>query len=106
MQSYEAYLFDLQGYLKVPEVLSSSELSELNFILDQKIEQICPPATQTYRFGGPIAHLRGQTSPFEILNWGKAYRNPIAHPVMTPYLESLLGEKYGSPCKLVEVRKT
>ena len=94
MQFNDTYLFDLQGYLKISDVLSTSELSELNYILDQKIAQICPPETQTYRFGGPISHLRGQTSPFEILDWGKAYRNLIAHQIMTPYLEALLGQKY------------
>jgi hypothetical protein len=35
MNDHERYLFDLQGFLAVPEALSSEPVAELNAVLDE-----------------------------------------------------------------------
>ena len=38
MNDQERYLFDLQGFLEVPDALSAEQLTELNRMMDEKIE--------------------------------------------------------------------
>jgi hypothetical protein len=41
MNEQELYLFDLKGYLAVPDALSSGQIKELNQILDERIKSEC-----------------------------------------------------------------
>jgi ectoine hydroxylase-related dioxygenase (phytanoyl-CoA dioxygenase family) len=81
MDDYERYLFDLQGYLLVENVLSPEELAALNATLDERIAADMKPEETTRRFG-------------RLLRWGEAYRNLIDHPRIAPYLEELLGKSF------------
>lgn len=81
MTAQEKYLFDLQGYLVVPEALSRPQVAELNAILDKRIAAEWPAGAHTHRFG----HL---------LDWGQPLRDLVDNPRITPYLTELLGEKF------------
>lgn len=81
MNQQERFLFDLQGFLVVPNALDAEELARLNAAVDQEIEQNTGPDMRTHRFGGLLA--RGTTFHFLIDN-----------PRITPYLDELLGENF------------
>ena len=81
MNEQERFLFDLQGYLAVPNALSAEELARLNVAVDEEIEQNTGKDMRTHRFGGLLA--RGTTFHFLIDN-----------PRIAPYVEELLGENY------------
>ena len=75
----EKFLFDLQGYLVIKDVLTEDEVSELNEIADEKF----PNTT------GPDAQRRALVS-----LWGEPYIRLIDHPKIVPYLVELLGPKF------------
>jgi len=81
MTDHERYLFDLQGFIIVPNALSADEVAELNAIMDEHIAQECSADMRTHRFVG-------------LLHWGKAYRRLIDHPNVAPYLEEILGAQF------------
>jgi len=81
MEEKEAFLFDLQGFLVVPHALEPAQVAVLDRILDEHIAADCPPEMTTHRFGGQ-------------LDWGKAYRALLDNPLITPYLEALLGANF------------
>ncbi len=59
MNDHERYLFDLQGYLAVPDALGQEQIPKLNNVLDEHIASECPPDMRTHRFG-------------PILEWGES----------------------------------
>lgn len=81
MTENERYLFDLQGFLTVPNALSVEQLSDLNAILDARIEDGMPAEAGTHRFGN-------------LLTWGQPYLDLIDNPRILPYLEVLLGANF------------
>jgi ectoine hydroxylase-related dioxygenase (phytanoyl-CoA dioxygenase family) len=81
MNEQERFLFDLQGFLVVPNALNAEELALLNAAVDEEIEQNTGPDMRTHRFGGLLA--RGTTFHFLIDN-----------PRIIPYLDELLGENF------------
>ena len=52
MTENEKYLFDLQGYIAVENALDSSQITELNRILDEHIAAESEDNMSTQRFGG------------------------------------------------------
>ena len=81
MNEEERYLFDLRGYLVVPDLLSAQELAELNRLMDS---QALPPPqddTTSARFGG-------------YMEWGQLFCNLLDHPGVMPYLHALLGDGF------------
>ena len=81
MNENEQYLFDLQGYIAVPNALDKEQLADLNALLDKHIEQECASDRPAHRFGG-------------LLEWGKPYRDLIDNPSIVPYLDVILGESF------------
>ena len=81
MNENEQYLFDLQGYIAVPNALDKEQLEDLNALLDKHIEQECASDRPAHRFGG-------------LLEWGKPYRDLIDNPSIVPYLDVILGERF------------
>lgn len=75
MNAKERYLFDLQGFLLIPGVLSRPTLDVMNAAIDQGPEKELP-----FRNG--------------ILEWGSEYRALIADPAIQPYLTAILGKHY------------
>src|SRR5205823_7751477 len=77
----EKYLFDLQGYLVVPNALDAGEVAALNAIMDDRLARDVSPDAHTHRFG-------------RLLEWGQPYLDLIDHPRIVPYLEELLGPQF------------
>lgn len=74
MTPEEKFIFDLQGYIVIKNVLSQEELAVLNGIFDQKVPENVPA-----RFNSRIS------------NWGKPYQDLMDHPKIVPYLLDLMG---------------
>lgn len=81
MNTHERYLFDLQGFITVPDALDAEQLAELNRIWDKHIAADISSETTTQRWGN-------------LLTWGQAYRNLIDNSRITPYLEEILGKNF------------
>ena len=81
MNDKERYLFDLQGYLVIPNALTNKQVATLNKVLDQHIESECPPDMRTHRF-------------VPLFDWSKDYRELIDNPVVVTYLSELLGTHF------------
>lgn len=77
----EKFIFDLQGYIVVKNVLSQAEVDELNAIADQKM------ADQEEM-------SNGLKIPRRVSLWGKPFQNLFDHPNMIPYLSELLGPQF------------
>lgn len=86
MNSLERYLFDLHGYLVVPNALDKSVVSQLNEILDTRIEQRVEDNQTMYRFE-------------DLLNWGQPYVDLIDQHSIMPYVEEIVG----TTCRLDHV---
>jgi len=93
MTDNERYLFDLQGFLVVPNALDGAWLSELNAILDQHIAECVAPDANTHRFGGLLA-------------WGRPYVDLLDNPVIYPYLEELLGPGFRLDHEYADIIRT
>lgn len=81
MTDEERYYFDLRGYIVVPNAIDAETLAVLNSELDKKVNDLVSPDAPTNRFG-------------DILSWSPNYRKLIDNPVITPYLEELLGAQF------------
>lgn len=78
----QKYLFDLQGYIVLENVLSPSEVDQLNGLID---DQELPTPGVVERFGsapdGP-----------GFLNWGNPFCKLLDHPAIMPILRFRLGD--------------
>ena len=81
MNADERYLFDLQGYLVVPEALSAGTLKALNATLDEKIAERVDQESGTHRF-------------MDLLEWGGAYLDLIDHDPIVSYLDQIVGARF------------
>ena len=77
MNPEEKFLFDLQGYLVLKNVLSEAERAELNAIFDAKLSAM-PAGRHAER----------------VSIWGGPYQNLMDHPKIVPYLLDLIGSKF------------
>jgi len=79
MTPEEKFMFDLEGYLIVKNVLSPAEVAAMNATADE----VWPAEDEeaTFRRTSRISH------------WGPAFQNLIDHPKVLPYLIELLGPK-------------
>lgn len=95
MSDREKYLFDVQGFLVIPDVLSSGEVERLNESLDanwhHRVDGGLPEYTSDAVEGGRIRQgmINGMLQ-WE-RKWSEPFRDLLAHPKMVPYLNSLLG---------------
>ena len=94
MTEREKFLFDLNGYIVVPGVLTSEEVAALNAAVDANAAGIhdynvgeMPPAVRGSRDMQILAGL---------LTFDEPHCNPfsrlIAHPKIRPYLNTMLGQ--------------
>ena len=81
MTEQEKYLFDLQGYLAVPNTLDAEQVAALNALLDEHLAEEAAPDAASHRFVG-------------LLGWGKPFRDLIDNSPMLPYLDALLGPNF------------
>ena len=92
MTEQERYLFDLQGYLLVEDVLDAAQVRELNELLDardlwnQPRGQDAPLDYET--FDERFFHVSPPHS------WGKPFLDLVAQPRMSGYLSDILGPQF------------
>jgi ectoine hydroxylase-related dioxygenase (phytanoyl-CoA dioxygenase family) len=102
MTDKERYLFDLNGYLIVKNVLSLEEVQHANHVIDQHSHKIIERSDPTLRnaivgstmYGtGPGRKDLGQ-----ILEWGKddssIFASILNHPRLVPIFHGILGKGY------------
>ena len=81
MNDHDRYLFDLQGYVTIPNAIDADTVAALNAILDQKIAEETPADATTHRF-------------VNLLDWGQPYIDLLDPPKIVPYLEAILGSRF------------
>ncbi len=81
MNDQERFLFDLQGFLAVPDALSTDQIARLNAAVDTVIAGETDSEMRTHRFG-------------RLLERGTTFHFLIDNPRITPYLEELLGADF------------
>ena len=80
MNEEEKFVFDLEGYLVIKDVLSPRELDDLNALVDQHL-------------AGWDDRPRIARQLSKVSNWGQAAKDLIDHPKILPYLVELIGPK-------------
>lgn len=82
----QQYLFDLQGYLVIENVLDAAEVATLNQLIDA---QQLPSPREAIRFGSAA----GKHGPdYGYLNWGEAFCRLLDHEAIMPVLQFRLGD--------------
>ena len=77
MTEEERFIFDLEGYLVVENVLTADEVSEINRLSDEN-----------FPYGTPEA-----AGEWSLLSWGEPFEKLIDHPRILPYLVELMGDR-------------
>lgn len=77
MTPEERFLFDLEGYLILKQVLSAGEIAALNNLADR----LRPPLSDELKYDRV----------FNASAWGPPYQALIDHPTVVPYLVELVG---------------
>ncbi len=100
MNEEEKYLFDLNGYLVIEDILTQQEVGFANEAIDRHLEQMRLRPREESLDGGSTA-LRGEQGRGELgglLNWEAPWCNPframLVHPRLVPYLNELLGKGF------------
>ena len=83
MEELQKYLFDLNGYLIIEDVLSTDDLATLNEIFAR---QEYPADSSIFAYAGG-----SQTGP-GFLAWGEPYVDLLGHPAIMPALRYRLGD--------------
>ena len=95
MTETEKYLFDVHGYLVIEGVLSADEVTAANAAIDHHADQISIRPNDLAHGSSTLVGETGRGDLGGMLTWDKpycdVYRQMIAHPKLTPYLEELLG---------------
>ncbi|MEM7031862.1 MAG: phytanoyl-CoA dioxygenase family protein [Chloroflexota bacterium] len=79
MTPEEKFMFDLEGYIVIKNVLTAQEIAEMNATADE----VWPAEDKSELFR--------RTS--DVSQWGIAFQNLMDHPQVLPYLVELLGTK-------------
>ncbi|RIK36477.1 MAG: mitomycin antibiotics/polyketide fumonisin biosynthesis protein [Chloroflexi bacterium] len=81
MNEVERYLFDLQGYLILEDVLTQDQVAELNRLVD--VQNLPEPGLESNkaRFG-------------KFLTWGQPFCDLLDHSRLMPYLKVILGDGF------------
>ncbi|HZO90643.1 MAG TPA: phytanoyl-CoA dioxygenase family protein [Chthonomonadaceae bacterium] len=79
MTPEEKFLFDLEGYLVVKNVLTPEEVAEMNAIADEK-----------FPYDGTTIGRRSS----RISTWGPPFQALMDHPKILPYLVELIDSKF------------
>lgn len=88
MHELEKYLFDLQGYLVIEDVLDAGEVAELNRLIDE--QRLPEPGVEVrdQRFGGTGDASAG------FLEWGGPFCALLDHERVMPALRFILGDGF------------
>lgn len=101
MTELEKYRFDLEGYLLVENVLSKSEIDELNSLVTERLAKLPEDALSQAMYAGlngDYGDGKASSGPKHhvgpILHWGRAMQNLINHPKVVPYVQEFVGPKF------------
>jgi ectoine hydroxylase-related dioxygenase (phytanoyl-CoA dioxygenase family) len=101
MSAHERFLFDLNGFIVVRNVLSEPEVEAANAAIDAQAERLCPrdsAALRNTRQETPFAAAGPRVDIGGMLQWPQPHCEPfrrlLAHPRLVPYLTELCGEGY------------
>lgn len=82
MTEVEQYLFDLQGYLIVEDVLEAEAVAELNRLIDAQA------------LGADVEQARGRLHSGGFLTWGQPFVDLLDHERVMPLLKVILGDGF------------
>ena len=95
MNETEKYLFDLHGYLVIERALSTDEVAAANTAIDYYVDRISIRPNDLAYGSTTLVGETGRGDLSGMLTWEKpycdVYRQMIAHPRLTPYLQELIG---------------
>ena len=97
LNDYERFFFDLNGYLVIEDALTPGEVASCNEAIEQQRERIRirPPEESLARGAKALAGAQGRGDVGGMLTWPKPWCQPfrdlLAHPVIVPYMNELLG---------------
>ncbi len=92
MTEEERYLFDLQGFLVVEDVLKPAEVQQLNELLDSRDLWNQPRGQEAPMDYETFDELFFHVSPPH--SWGKPFLDLLGHPRMAGYLQEILGPRF------------
>lgn len=95
MTPREKFLFDVQGFLIIPDFLTPAEVERLNAAVDANSDKITDDANVNIANSTTLTGKRKR----QILNhlltldhpWCDPFRELLAHPKLLPYLNTMLG---------------
>lgn len=94
----EKYLFDLNGYLVVENVLAPEEVALANEAIDQRIDQVRIRTDSLADNSPTLTGDRGRGELGGMMEWeepyGSLFRSTLAHRNVTPHLTELLGKGF------------
>ena len=100
MTEDEKYLFDLNGYLVVENVLSSDEVLKANQAIDRHLDRgrYRPQELSTAKDASALKGDFGRGELGKMLHWDEPWCNPfremLVHPRIVPYLNEILGKGF------------
>ena len=100
MNQEELYLFDLNGYLVIEDVLTQEEITTANQAIDQNLDRM-HIRSRDQRLDGNSAELSGEHGRGEMGGllkldppWCDPFRLMLAHAKIVPYLNEILGQGF------------
>ena len=100
MNEDEKYLFDINGYVVVEQVLTPDEVALCNVAIDHHADQI-NERTGEMSLSGDSQTLKGSSGRGDMggmLSWENPYCDPfhdiLVHPRIVPYLNTILGQGF------------
>jgi len=101
MTDADRYLFDLNGFIVVRNVLTPDEISQANEAIDKHQSEAIERSDATLRNAAPGTRMYG-TGPGRqdlgrVLEWGsdsQVFKSILAHPKLVPFFHGILGEGY------------
>jgi ectoine hydroxylase-related dioxygenase (phytanoyl-CoA dioxygenase family) len=95
MDDTEKFLFDLQGFLHVPEFLAAEEVKSLNDAFDANADKVKEDGNSNTAESKTLAGDRKRDLFDGMLAWRQPWCQPfrdlLTHPKSIPYLDELLG---------------
>lgn len=78
MDERQRYLFDLQGWVTIPDAIGRDQLASLNAVFDEHVAAAVAADATSHRFG-------------DVIEWGPDWLNLIDNERVLPTLEAILG---------------
>ena len=100
MNQEELYLFDLNGYLVIEDVLTQEEITAANQSIDQNLDKMHIRSRDQRLDGNSVElsgeHGRGEMGGLLDLDppWCDPFRLMLAHAKIIPYLNEILGQGF------------